>query len=260
MMMLAPTEIVISQQVWVCDACGCHDNKSCSCNSTAHMEALAASREANRQAARKYREKDEQNQRSRHNDADVDIIEEYEDEVAPKPRDIPETRHDEWYTPAEHIRAAREVLGSIDLDPATHTHAQATVRAGNFYTKDDDGLKYDWHGTVWLNPPYSQPAEFVSKLCAEYQAGRVTSAIMLTNSYTDTEWFHNAATTADAICFTRQRVKFYDIDGRVAAPRLGQTLFYFGSDTDVFHPMLRLDWPCCSPGEAADALKSLMRL
>lgn len=41
-------QIVQSAQVWVCDACGCQDNKSCSCNSPAHMEKLADKREATR--------------------------------------------------------------------------------------------------------------------------------------------------------------------------------------------------------------------
>ena len=76
---------------------------------------------------------------------------------------------------------ARSVLGEIDLDPATHEKAQEIVKATQYFTKEDDGLKHDWHGRVWLNPPYAQPliAQFVSKMCAERQAGRVTAAIML---------------------------------------------------------------------------------
>lgn len=146
------------------------------------------------------------------------------------------TGENEWFTPGEYIKAAREVLGSIDLDPASHLQAQTIVQAGQYFTKDDDGLTREWHGRVWLNPPYAQPliAQFVSKMCSERKAGRVSAAIMLTHNYTDTAWFHEAAGVADAICFTRGRVKFYEPDGGVAAPTQGQAFFYFGNDIDRF--------------------------
>jgi phage N-6-adenine-methyltransferase len=146
------------------------------------------------------------------------------------------THENEWYTPAEYIKAARDVLGSIDLDPATHKQAQTIVQAQRYFTQEDDGLKQEWHGRVWLNPPYAQPliGEFVSKMCVERKAGHVTGAIMLTHNYTDTAWFHEAAGVANAICFTRGRVKFYQVDGTVAAPTQGQAFFYFGDAIEIF--------------------------
>src|SRR5262249_14971473 len=45
----------------------------------------------------------------------------------------------EWYTPPEYVEAARDVLGGIDLDPASNHLAQATVRATRYFTKQDDG-------------------------------------------------------------------------------------------------------------------------
>jgi phage N-6-adenine-methyltransferase len=146
------------------------------------------------------------------------------------------TGENEWFTPIEHIKLARKVLGAIDLDPATHEKAQTIVRAAQFFTKEDDGLKHQWHGRTWLNPPYAQPfiAQFVSKLCRERKAGRVTAAIMLTHNYTDTAWFREAASVADAICFTHGRIKFYEPDGTIAAPTQGQPFFYFGDDVSTF--------------------------
>jgi len=146
------------------------------------------------------------------------------------------TGENEWFTPPEYIALARTVLGEIDLDPATHEAAQATIKAARYFTKADDGLVQEWHGRVWLNPPYAQPLieQFVMKLLAEYDAGRVTSAIMLTHNYTDTVWFQAALGAAYAICFTRGRVKFYEPDGEIAAPTQGQAFFYFGDDADKF--------------------------
>ena len=47
---------------------------------------------------------------------------------------------------------------------------------------------------------------------------RPTTAIMLTHNYSDTAWFQDAAALADAICFTRGRVRFVDPDGEFASP------------------------------------------
>ena len=151
------------------------------------------------------------------------------------------TGDNEWYTPAEYIERARNVLGEIDLDPASNIVAQATVKAAAFFTREDDGLKCDWHGRVWLNPPYAQPyiAQFVTKLAGEVRAGRVTAAILLTHNYTDTAWFHEVVEQASAICFTRGRIKFYEPDGEVAAPTQGQAFSYFGSDVAGFAEVFR---------------------
>jgi hypothetical protein len=50
------------------------------------------------------------------------------------------TGENEWYTPQKYLDAAREVFGSvIDLDPASNDEAQKNVKAGKFYSKEDDG-------------------------------------------------------------------------------------------------------------------------
>jgi phage N-6-adenine-methyltransferase len=142
----------------------------------------------------------------------------------------------EWFSPPEDVERGRAVLGTIDLDPASSPRAQETVKARKFYDKEQNGLRQPWEGRVWLNPPYSQPliTEFVGKLCDEWQAGRVTAAIMLTHNYTDTAWFQRAAASANAICFTQGRVRFYEPDGALAKPMQGQAFFYFGNNIDRF--------------------------
>lgn len=146
------------------------------------------------------------------------------------------TGENEWFTPSEYIAAAREVMGGIDLDPATHAAAQRTVQAAQYFTKQDDGLQLSWHGRVWLNPPYAQPyiAQFIDKLVREVASGAVEQAIALTHNYTDTTWFHIANAVATRLCFTRGRIRFIDIDGGVCAPTQGQTFFYFGERSGRF--------------------------
>ena len=146
------------------------------------------------------------------------------------------TGENEWYTPQEHIDAAYKVLGTIDLDPASSEIANQRVQAGRIFTIEDDGLAQEWGGKVWMNPPYAQPhiANFIEKLASEYEAGRVTEAIALTHNYTDTQWFHRAALSCSAICFTRGRIGFLSPEGKRAAPTQGQAFFYYGSKVEQF--------------------------
>lgn len=139
----------------------------------------------------------------------------------------------DWYTPAEYIEAAREVMGGIDLDPATSEEAQVTVRAGEYYTKHHNGLEHPWVGRVWLNPPYNVPliGQFVDKVVGEYEAGQVESAIVLTNNSTDTAWFHKLL--AYPVCLTRGRIRFWSGEETLAT-RQGQALFYLGHNKDSF--------------------------
>jgi phage N-6-adenine-methyltransferase len=147
----------------------------------------------------------------------------------------------EWYTPAEFVEAARAVLGEFDLDPASSERAQQTVKARRYYSVDEDGLAHEWRGRVWLNPPYKQPDInlFMKKMVEEVACGRVSEAIMLTNSSTDTEWFHLGFSVCSAICFTRGRIKFVDPHGERAAPTQGQAFFYFGNNARRFCEVFR---------------------
>lgn len=76
--MLNPPQIERSVQVWVCDGCGGEDHKSCSCNSAAHAEDLAAKREGARQRkiAQREREISNKNNNAVTRDAIVDNVEE----------------------------------------------------------------------------------------------------------------------------------------------------------------------------------------
>jgi phage N-6-adenine-methyltransferase len=144
----------------------------------------------------------------------------------------------EWYTPPVYIEAARRVMGSIDLDPASSDKANESVKAEEFYSEEDDGLAYPWHGNVWLNPPYKMPEveNFSAKLYIDYKNGRVKQGILLTHNTTDTKWWHEAAAQAAAICFTRGRIDFINSNNKSAtSPRQGQTFMYFGDNAEAFH-------------------------
>lgn len=146
------------------------------------------------------------------------------------------TGENEWYTPDQYIDLARQVMGAIDLDPASSEIANKQVQASKIFTIDDDGLRQDWHGKIWLNPPYSQPhiRMFAEKLAAEVKRGTVSEAIALTHNYTDTAWFHLLAECCSSICFTRGRIGFLSPEGAKASPTQGQAFFYFGANSKRF--------------------------
>ncbi len=159
---------------------------------------------------------------------------------------------EEWYTPIELIELIRQVLGDIDLDPASCEEAQQVVRAAQFFTRADDGLSQPWHGRVFLNPPYTRPRGAQSNqdiwarhLLQEFEGGRVNEAILLTNAKPGYNWFENLWDILPT-CFIRQRVSFTRGDGAKPgstkpgdAAKVASVLFYLGGNLDRFIEVFR---------------------
>ena len=139
----------------------------------------------------------------------------------------------EWYTPTKYIEAARLAMGGIDLDPASCEKAQENVKAGSFYTAEDNGLEKRWFGKIWLNPPYSKDliGAFAEKVATE----NYDQACVLVNNATDSRWFHRIAEMASAICFVKGRIKYLDASGTPAnTPLQGQAIIYLGDRSNEF--------------------------
>lgn len=149
-----------------------------------------------------------------------------------KPHVVNNSGDNEWYTPSEYIAAARNVMGHIDLDPASCEIANRTVGADCIYTAEDDGRSFAWFGNVWLNPPYSMP--LIQGFAEKVVEREFEQAIVLVNNATDTRWFRMMVESADAILFTTGRVKFYKPDSNKCSPLQGQALIYYGENPGRF--------------------------
>ena len=146
------------------------------------------------------------------------------------------TGNNEWYTPAEYIEAARGVMGTIDLDPASSTEANTVVKAERFFDIEANGLEQEWRGRIWLNPPYSSDwiGDFAAKLTSQFQIGNIAEAVVLVNNATETSWFQKIAAISKAVCFPSKRVRFWAPDGKAGAPLQGQAVLYIGRRPERF--------------------------
>lgn len=137
----------------------------------------------------------------------------------------------EWYTPEHVLDLVREVLGQIDIDPASSNIAQERVGAAKFYTKEQDGLKYSWVGKVYCNLPYDATGikKFTAKFASEYSNGNMKEGIILTNSGTDTLW--NQSLSKGIQAYTVGRISFIQPDGTEKGKGgRGQCFTYFGKN------------------------------
>src|SRR5579859_1762991 len=166
------------------------------------------------------------------------------DNIVPFP-----TKSNEWYTPARYIEAARAVMGSIDLDPASCELANRTVKAARFYSAKENGLAQEWSGNVWLNPPYARDNtkpngqkstinHWVRRLIQCYQLGGIKQAILLTTTRTDASWFE--LLWEYPVCFSNHHLYFnLGRDGDVfknthSGHMFGTCFVYLGKNEQTF--------------------------
>ena len=80
----------------------------------------------------------------------------------------------EYYSPITILNAARRCVGGqFDLDPASCAEANEKVKAKEYYTIKDDGLKQDWgkDKSIWLNPPFTNLRQFALKFVSSAKRG-----------------------------------------------------------------------------------------
>jgi hypothetical protein len=147
---------------------------------------------------------------------------------------------EEWYTPPSFVELARLVMGGIDLDPASNATAQAWVQAARYYDERANGLNFDWHGRVWLNPPYgktngkSNQEVWSKRLEYEYTRGHVQAGVLLVNSTHGYKWYEQLWLRWP-VCLVRDRIRFIKPDGTQGGQaKRGQTFVYFGSNVQAF--------------------------
>lgn len=181
------------------------------------------------------------------------------------------SKTNDWFTSAIIIDAARDVMGDIELDPASCAEANETVKAERYYTKAQRGLVRSWKcRSLWLNPPYgvykgqSNQGRWSHRLVHEYQQGNVGQGIALVNAYFGYKWFtrlikissiahgyateeifredYEGPTPMPPICFTFDLLSFnapknepeQGKQGNMDKSKYGSAIFYYGKNCARF--------------------------
>lgn len=112
------------------------------------------------------------------------------------------SKTDLWSTPQELFdKLNKEYNFTLDVC-ASHDNAKCE----KYFTIEDDGLKQEWEGTCWMNPPYGRTIKMWMKKAYEASLKGHT-VVCLVPSRTDTIWWHEYAMKGD-IEFIKGRLKF----------------------------------------------------
>ncbi len=106
---------------------------------------------------------------------------------------------DNWATPKEFYDALNAEF-NFDFDPCP-------------LNADFDGLKIEWGGVNFVNPPYSRKLKeaFVAKAIEQMRKGK--TSVMLLPVSTSTALFHDwIKPNAHEIRFVRKRIKFLGVN------------------------------------------------
>ena len=133
----------------------------------------------------------------------------------------PEEDRDKRQTPISVFQRIEEITGFIfcrDVCAEPHT---AKV-AGSYWTIDDDSLSLDWaaetkipdysfHTSLWMNPPYSDPATWCKKAAEEAAKGLIIVGLLPDDR--STKWYQEyIEDKAQIVYIPNKRISFEDGD------------------------------------------------
>jgi len=115
-------------------------------------------------------------------------------------------------TPMDFFNAQNAKHG-FDLDVCAIAE---NAKCERFFTPEMDGLKQDWTGVCWMNPPYGRTIK--SWMQKAYESSLTGAKVVcLVPARTDTAWWHDYAMKGE-IEFIRGRLKFGDAKNSAPFP------------------------------------------
>jgi phage N-6-adenine-methyltransferase len=112
------------------------------------------------------------------------------------------SKTDVWETPQALFDRLNTEFG-FDLDVCA---LPQNAKCHRYYSPEVDGLKQEWSGVCWMNPPYGRTIkEWIRKA---YEASRQGATVVcLVPARTDAGWWHDYCAKGE-IRFIRGRLKF----------------------------------------------------
>lgn len=115
------------------------------------------------------------------------------------------SKTDQWETPKDFFDGL-DALFHFTLDACA---LPENAKCEKYFTPEMDGLKQEWGGVVWCNPPYGREiGRWVEKGYLSAKNG--CTVVMLLPARTDTKWFHEYCymNRFATVRFVKGRLKF----------------------------------------------------
>lgn len=113
---------------------------------------------------------------------------------------------EEWETPQDFFDNLNDEFHfTLDVCADESNH-----KCAKYYNKEMNGLRQQWTGTVWCNPPYGRSiGRWIVKAYETAMTDKAT-VVMLLPARTDTRWFHDHIYNKPnvEIRFIKGRLKF----------------------------------------------------
>ena len=110
---------------------------------------------------------------------------------------------DEWATPQDFFEQQNRLHGPFDIDVCANAE---NAKCEKYFDKEADGLKQNWIGKCWMNPPYGRSIGLWMKKAYE-SAENGAVVVCLVPARTDTKWWHEYAIKGQ-VFFIKGRLKF----------------------------------------------------
>ena len=139
--------------------------------------------------------------------------------------------HHEWTTPGWVLDRLEAILGGPwDMDPCSPGARVSRVRAHVHMSVEENGLKHQWTGRVFVNPPYGrQLGSWMAKCRSEVEANNASLVVALIPARPDTRWWHSEVAGRADILMLKGRLSFGD--GSASAP-FPSALIAWGATAD----------------------------
>jgi len=141
----------------------------------------------------------------------------------------------DYFTPPDIVRRASDAMGGIDLDAASHFIAnrrfhQNGVAIGDFFHVNKSAFTHDWHGKVWLNPPYGDNERWFRRAEEMLDAGLVEQLCMLSPAHAFTTKVAQAMVrrSSAAVLLSPTPEFFNPADPTKTGTNLPHVIFYWG--------------------------------
>lgn len=151
------------------------------------------------------------------------------------------SKSQEWYTPPFITTRVKDYFGRIDLDPCSNIYRSVPAKKHIIGEAGEDGLKADWDGVVFINPPWNNIKPWAEKAIQEVD--KHNHFFMLVPNRTETAWFQLLIASGAKVCLFDSIVNYCKWeDGKLVQKKgiqHGSVLFYIGYNPHLFKHSFR---------------------